>query len=40
MLAKHIPAMVYGVKGNDGALWKDRAFPDKTVHLTGSRTTS
>jgi len=33
MLAKHIPAMVYGVKGNDGALWQDRAFPDKTVHL-------
>lgn len=33
MLAGHIPAMVYGVKDNDGALWQDRAFPDKTVHL-------
>ena len=33
MLAKHIPAMVYGVKGNDGALWKDRAFPDRVIHL-------
>lgn len=33
MLATHIPAMVYGVKGNDGALWKDRAFNDKMIHL-------
>ena len=33
MLATHIPAMVYGVKGNDGPLWKDRAFNDKTIHL-------
>lgn len=33
MLATHIPAMVYGVKGNDGALWKDRAFPDRMIHL-------
>ena len=33
MLATHIPAMVYGVKGNDGPLWQDRAFNDKVIHL-------
>ena len=32
-LATHISDMVYGIKGNDGALWKDRAFNDKIIHL-------